>query len=372
VVKKYFVVNRHVMSRLGMAAASWVVLGAASSSAALAQDASKPDAGALPPVTVESPKARNAPANSTTSSRRAAASSKRSAKRTNSTEQAAQSNQSRGGGQKFQEPRGPINGYVADRSMTGTKTNTPLMETPQSISVVGADQIRDQKPASVAEALRYTPGVAAQFFGADTRNDWFQIRGFNAQDVGLLMDGLPLPAAFGFATWKLPINGLERIDILRGPSAVLYGGGSPGGFVNLISKTPPNQPLNYVETGVNSFGNAYLTFDFGGPVATKSSQGNDLYYKADQSNDLYYRLSGTVKNGGTQTDFISDDSYSIAPSVRYRPDLDTSLTIIALAQKDQTRVQDFLPYIGTVTSAPFGRIPTSLFARRSARRLLQA
>jgi iron complex outermembrane receptor protein len=339
-----------------------MVLGAASSSAALAQDASKPAAGALPPVTVESPKTRNVPATTTISSRRAASSSKPTVRRARSTEQ-AQSNQSRGAsGQKSWDPRGPIDGYVADRSMTGTKTNTPLMETPQSISVVGADQIRDQKPASVAEALRYTPGVAAQFFGADTRNDWFQIRGFNVQDVGLLMDGLPLPAAFGFATWKLPINGLERIDILRGPSAVLYGGGSPGGFVNLISKTPPNQPLNYIETGVNSFGNAYLSFDFGGPVATKSSQGNDLYYKASQSNDLYYRMSGTVKNGGTQTDFINDDSYSIAPSIRYRPDLDTSLTIIALAQKDQTRVQDFLPYVGTVTNAPFGKIPTSLFA----------
>src|ERR1700749_5329594 len=103
--------------------------------------------------------------------------------------------------------------------MSATKTNTPIMETPQSISVIGADQIRDQKPASVAEALRYTPGVASTFFGADTRNDWFQIRGFNAQDIGLFLDGLQLTGNFAFATWKLPTFGMERIDILRGPSA---------------------------------------------------------------------------------------------------------------------------------------------------------
>lgn len=236
--------------------------------------------------------------------------------------------------------------------MTGTKTNTPIMETPASISVVGADQIRDQKPASVAEALRYTPGVGAQTFGSDTRNDWFQIRGFSAQDVGLSLDGLPLPSAFGFATWKIQPIGIERIDILRGPSAMLYGGGSPGGLVNIVSKTPPDQPLNYLETGVNSFGSAYLAFDFGGPVQTASGP----------SNDLFYRLAGIVKNGGTQTDFIYDDSYSIAPSIRYRPDQDTSFTVLALASKDQTRVQDFLPYVGTVVNAPFGRIPTSLFA----------
>ena len=246
--------------------------------------------------------------------------------------------------------------------MTGTKTNTPIMETPQSISVVGADQIRDQKPAGVAEALRYTAGVGAQFFGADTRNDWFQIRGFNAQDVGLALDGLPLPAPFAFATWKIQPVGIERIDILRGPTAMLYGGGAPGGLVNIISRTPPDQPLNYLEAGVNSFGNAYVSFDFGGPVATKSSQSNDLYYKAGPGNDLFYRVLGTVTNGGTQTDFVNDDHYFIAPSVKYRPDLDTSWTILALASKDQTRVQNFLPYVGTVSNAPFGRIPTSLFA----------
>jgi iron complex outermembrane receptor protein len=72
------------------------------------------------------------------------------------------------------DPHGPIDGYVAQTSMTGTKTNTPLMETPQAISVVGAEQIRDQKPANVAEALRYAPDVGAETFDADTRNDWFQ------------------------------------------------------------------------------------------------------------------------------------------------------------------------------------------------------
>jgi iron complex outermembrane recepter protein len=344
--------RRNSITRFASTAASWMVVGAASIGTAVAQDATRPRPGALPPVTVESPKPRNATTTTTTTSRSVSAST-RTARRTRNVEQAESSNPSRGtSGQTFRDPRGPINGYVADRSMTGTKTNTPLMETPQSISVIGADQIRDQNPANVAEALRYTPGVSAQTFGSDTRNDWFQIRGFSAQDVGLLLDGLPLASPFAFATWKIQPIGIERIDILRGPSAMLYGGGSPGGFVNIISKTPPDRPLNYVETGVNSFGNAYFSFDFGGPVPTASGP----------SNELYYRMTGTVKNGGTQTDFINDDSYSIAPSLRYRPDLDTSFTVLALASKDQTRVQDFLPYVGTVVNAPFGRIPTSLFA----------
>lgn len=225
------------------------------------------------------------------------------------------------------------------------------METPQAISVVGRDQIRDQNPGSFAAALRYAPGVRSETFGADTRNDWFKIRGFDAQDIGLFQDGLQLQS-FAFATWKFPPFGIERIDILRGPSAVLYGGSGPGGLVNVISKKPPYEPLNDAETGVDSFGNGYLSFDFGGPVATPSGP----------SKELFYRLLGTVKGGDTQTAFTPDNSYFFAPSVTYKPDIDTTFTVLASASKNETRVQGFLPYVGTVVDAPFGRIPTHLFA----------
>ena len=253
--------------------------------------------------------------------------------------------------QPGKNPRGPINGYVADRSLTGTKTDTPLMETPQSISVIGRDEIRDQNPNSFAAALRYAPGVRSETFGADTRNDWFKIRGFDAQDVGFFVDGLQL-LSFAFATWKFPPAGIERIDILRGPSSVLYGGSGPGGSVNIISKTPPFTPQNQVETGVDSFGNGYFAFDLGGPVSTSNGP----------SSELYYRLVGTVKGGETQTNFTPDNTYFVAPSITYKPDIDTALTILASASRNETRVQNFLPYVGTVVNAPFGRIPTSLFA----------
>jgi len=240
---------------------------------------------------------------------------------------------------------------VAERTLTGTKTNTPIMETPQAISVVGQEEIRDQNPQNLAAALRYAPGVRAETFGADTRNDWFKIRGFDAQDVGLFQDGLQL-SSFAFATWKFPPWGIQRIDILRGPSAVLYGGSGPGGIVNVISKKPPYTPNNIVETGVDSFGNGYFSFDTGGPVITANGP----------SNELFYRMLGSVKGGPTQTDFTPDNSYFFAPSLTVKPDLDTTFTILASAWKNDTRVQGFLPYVGTVVNAPFGRIPTSLFA----------
>ena len=59
---------------------------------------------------------------------------------------------------------------------------------------------------------------------------------------------------------------------------------------------------------------------------------------------------------------LTTNTYFIAPSLRYRPDLDTNFTVIASASTDQTKVRNFLPYVGTVVDAPFGRIPTHLFA----------
>lgn len=249
-----------------------------------------------------------------------------------------------------ENPRGAIRGYVAGHSLVGTKTNTPINETPQSVSVIGAEQIRDQKPAKFDEILRYTPGVVGGTFGADTRNDWYIIRGFPSQATGSFLDGLQLFET-SFATWKQQPFNLERVEVLRGPSAVLYGGTGPSGLVNAVSKLPTAAPIRYIEAGVNNFGNAYVGFDVGGPVPVAVGGGQ-----------LLYRVVGQVQGGGTQVNFTNNDNYFIAPSLTWMPDADTRFTVLAQASYNKTRGQNFLPYVGTVTAAPFGRIPTRLFA----------
>jgi iron complex outermembrane receptor protein len=315
-------------------ASAWVLMPQAS----LAQSSAQNGAQSLPPVNVAAPQER----------RRA---SVRAPRRTQNEVQAANSRKpqpQRNVG--VESPRGPVQGYVAHRSSSGTKTNTPIMETPQSVSVIGADQIRDQKAMKLDEALRYTAGVRAGTFGADTRNDWWLIRGFKSDDIGLFLDGMQLFYT-AYASWRLPPSNMERIEVLRGPSAVLYGGSSPSGIVNVISKTPPTEPIRYIETGVNNFGNAYVGFDVGGPVATQPQDGK-----------LFYRVTGEVRNGDTQVNFTPDNNYSIAPSFTWKPDADTTFTVLASASKTDTRGINFLPYQGTVTNAPFGKIPTSFFS----------
>jgi iron complex outermembrane receptor protein len=316
-------------------ASAWVLVPQAS----LAQSPAQSGAQNIPSVTVAAPEAR----------RRAAAAQRRVPR---SSQQA--SNRSKPQPQRnvgfVETPRGPVHGYVAGRSSSGTKTNTPIMETPQAVSVIGAEQIRDQKANKLDEVLRYTAGVRAGTFGADTRNDWWLIRGFKSDDVGLFLDGMQLFYT-SYASWKLQTPNMERVEVLRGPSAVLYGGSSPSGIVNVISKLPPTEPIRYIETGVNNFGNAYVGFDVGGPVATQPDNGK-----------LFYRVVGQVQNGNTQVNFTPDNNYFIAPSVTWKPDADTTFTVLASASRQDTRGINFLPYLGTVTNAPFGKIPTSFFS----------
>jgi iron complex outermembrane recepter protein len=244
---------------------------------------------------------------------------------------------------------GPVIGYVANQSVSATKTNARLIETPQAVSVVGAEQIRDQQPNKFDEVFRYSPGVKGEVFGADPRNDWFLIRGFKSDNDGIFLDSMQLYYT-SFGSFKVQPFGLERAEVVRGPASPLFGSGSPGGVLNAISKTPTVDPLRYLEGGVNNHGNRYLNFDFGGPAAPKSQNGQFLY-----------RLTGQVKGGDTERDHVQDNNYFFAPSFTWAT-TDTKLTVLAMASHNDTKGLDFLPYHGTVTRAAFGRIPTNFFA----------
>ncbi|MDX7951526.1 TonB-dependent siderophore receptor [Lichenihabitans sp. Uapishka_5] len=249
------------------------------------------------------------------------------------------------GAAKPESGTGPINGYVASQSTAGTKSSTPLNRTPQSISVIGTRQIEDQKPDSIEQALRYSPG-AVQQFGFDPRTDFILIRGFSAEQIGYYLDNLQL-FSNAFASYKLDPWNLERIEVVEGPSSVLYGGGSPGGLVNAVSKLPTFTTFGVVEAGVNNFGNAYGAVDIGGVAGDR--------------NQWAYRFVSDGHIGDTQVKHTEDDHALVAPSLTYRPDAATALTLLGQYQRDWTNNPNFLPYEGTVKAAPYGRIPTNLF-----------
>lgn len=167
---------------------------------------------------------------------------------------------------------GPVDGIVATQSATGTKTGTPLKNTPQAVNVVTRDQMEAQGAATVTQVLRYTPGVVAQYSDTDVRHDWLTVRGFVP---GRYRDGLRLPfGARGYSQPKIEPYGLERTEILKGPASVLYGQGLPGGMLNMLSKRPRNEEIREVELQYGSHDRFQAAFDVGGKL---DEEGTSLY-----------------------------------------------------------------------------------------------
>lgn len=224
------------------------------------------------------------------------------------------------------DPRGPVDGYVAKTSATASKTGTPILETQQSISVITRDQIEAQSAQTLGEILNYTAGVVGQPFGADPRFDSPIVRGFDGRQLQYL-NGLKLMRTAGAPT--LEVYGLERVDVLRGPASVMYGQGNPGGIINQVSKRPRFENFGEVGTQIGSYDNYGAFFDFGGVIPNHE--------------EFAYRLTGLAKNAGAQTDNLDNDRYFIAPAFTWKPDEDTSLTILTSVQHDNPSSPSGLP-----------------------------
>ena len=132
---------------------------------------------------------------------------------------------------------------------TATKTDTPLIEIPQSISVISDRQMRDRAIHGVEEALWYTAGTQGGQYGDDSRSDWALIRGF---EPARYLDGLAVVDGAWTGDSRIEPYGLERIDVLKGPASVNYGAMPPGGMLNFVSKRPTADPLREVELQVGS------------------------------------------------------------------------------------------------------------------------
>jgi iron complex outermembrane recepter protein len=238
---------------------------------------------------------------------------------------------------------GPVNGYIASRSASGSKTDTPLIETPQSISIVTRDQIRDTKAQSVAESLSYTPGVVAQSPIFTRMVDDFTVRGFNVANgnLGTLRDGMKLQSNV-YDGGQEPY-GLERVEVLKGAASVLYGQLGPGGVINAISKRPTPTRFGEVNLEYGSYQRRQISADLGGPLTADGQ--------------FSYRLTGLLRKSETNVDHVDDDKIYIAPALTWAPTAATSLTLLGYYQQIRTRFAPPMPYANT----RFNQIPRDLF-----------
>ncbi|MEN6672550.1 TonB-dependent siderophore receptor [Enterobacter cloacae] len=199
---------------------------------------------------------------------------------------------------------------------SATKSAVAESKTPQVIDTVSAQQIAQRHANSVNEILRYVPGVSTELRGNTTYMSEYKIRGFSVDQE--FYNGLQLPYnVTGNTKARIDPLLIESVDILKGPSSVLYGGGSPGGLVNIQGKKP--QKTAHTELGFNT-GNRNLKegyLDSTGQIA---------------DSDWNYRLLGKATENDDQPHTTRYENYLVAPSVTWEPDSKTRLTVDALAQ----------------------------------------
>jgi len=234
---------------------------------------------------------------------------------------------------------GPTRGYLASRTATGTKTDTPLLETPRSISVATREQMQDRKVQNLDDAVRYMPGVIASSYGSDSRADWMKIRGFEPIQ---LLDGLPLPKG-SYTMPKLETWNLERVAVLRGPASSVYGQTPPGGLVDAVSRRPQAESSHEVQVQVGNYQHKQISFDSTG--------------KIDDEGRFLYRFSGVGRDSGTVIEHMDDQRFNLAPSLTWNIAGDTRLTFLGQFNRDDTGgTSQFLPLQGTKLGTPAGKI----------------
>ncbi|WP_339511860.1 TonB-dependent siderophore receptor [Pseudomonas sp. RL_15y_Pfl2_60] len=208
----------------------------------------------------------------------------------------------------YESATGPVDGYQATRSASATKTDTAIRDIPQSISVIPNTVLEDLNTSDVERALDFAGGVSKQNdFGGLTLYE-YSIRGFATSEF--YKDGFS--ANRGYPATPDAAN-IERIEVLKGPAASLYGRGDPGGTVNIVTKKPQAEAFTKLQTSAGSWDHYRTTLDVNTPL--------------DPQGDLLSRVNVAVEDNNSFRDHVGSERVFIAPSLSWQIDPDTQLLV---------------------------------------------
>ncbi len=200
-------------------------------------------------------------------------------------------------------------GYVVKDSSAGTKTDTPLMETPLSIQVIPQQVLQDQKVTTLDQALTNVSGVRSQNLGAAAEQIW--LRGFPTYTT--FRNGFRIDVSAGSGT--LAMTNVDELEVLKGPAAILYGRVEPGGIVNIVTKQPQSTPAYSIEQSVGSWDHYVTNVDATGPI-------ND-----DKS--VLYRINGSFDKSASWRDQVHNERLFIAPTLQWKISPQTQIKLEA-------------------------------------------
>ncbi len=211
---------------------------------------------------------------------------------------------------------GALDGYITEDGSSGTKTPTPLIDVPQTIAVITSDQIEDQAITQLGEALRYVPGVSLET-GEGHRDEIF-IRG-QESTADFYLDGLRDDAQYYRSLYNV-----DRIEILKGANALIFGRGGGGGVVNRVSKTAR---LGEQSFGFSASADSFSAFDLSADI------------NRPLGDDVAVRLNGTYEEFDNHRDFYEGRFIGISPTLTARIGPDTRV-VASYTYDDDRRVTD--------------------------------
>lgn len=209
----------------------------------------------------------------------------------------------------------PVKGYNAKKSRTATKTDTLLLDVPQAIAVVTQDQIKDQSIQSVSEAVRYVPGVQA--IQGEGNRDAIVFRG-NATTGDFFIDGI----RDDVQTYRDLYN-TDRIEVLKGPSGMIFGRGGAGGVVNRVSKQAGWDPIKQLSISYGAYDQKRISADFGQAI----------------NEEIAFRINAVYEKSGSYRDGVGIERYGVTPTFTIIPSDKTKITLGMEYFKDK-RVAD--------------------------------
>ena len=234
--------------------------------------------------------------------------------------------------------------HARTQASSGTKTDTPLAETPQSITVITADDIAGRSLQNLNQALRFVAGVTPETRGSSGEvYDQFKLRGF---DAPVYLDGLKqFGSPSGYAVPQVDVSRLDRIEVIKGPASVLYGQSSPGGLVAESSKLPLDQALYGAISG--TYGN-YDLYRVDADIGGRAGEG------------VLWRINGSANGADTQQKFGKRERQTISGAVTAGAGSSTSFTLLGAYSHDPYNGDySVFPASGTLLANPNGKLPTS-------------
>lgn len=236
-----------------------------------------------------------------------------------------------------------VTAYVPRATNAAAKMQVPLLETPQSVTVIPRAQMTLLDWQNLDQVVRYTSGVVGGIFGPDPRYDWLNQRGFNPT---VYINGLQAPIGSVHST-GIDLFGFQTVEVLKGPSSTLYGSAPPGGIVDMTSRRPEGIYNGEVQLQYGSYANTQGAVDVTGPL--------------NQDGTLLGRVTALGYSRGAQRDGVDTNRFYIAPALTWRASPDTTLTFLSYFQRDAVNGDGngFLPAYGVLLPNPLGAIPTN-------------